>query len=145
MSSEDLCGIHCDRAVTCGVVAEACSADCPARGRDLTGMRDDYLGQLALCLEGASCSAISQRTAFGACHEFVVGSLPVTPPLRRFCFEGSRRAARCDRAGDADQSDCLSRFRYLGENALTAAGSCLAASCDEVPRCMQQYLAPALL
>jgi hypothetical protein len=140
LSSEEVCAVHCERAADCGVVAEACAEDCPARDKDLSGMRDDYLAQLGLCLEGASCSSVSQRTAFGACHEYVVTTLKVTPALRRFCFAGARRAARCGRAADADQSECLSQFRYFNEETLAHALACMDAPCAEVPSCMAARL-----
>jgi hypothetical protein len=108
-------------------------------------MRDEYLGQMLLCLEGASCTSISQRTAFRACHDFVVTGLSVTKPLRHFCFEGSRRAARCNRAGDADQSDCLSRFRYVRDDALASAAECMKAPCEAVPQCMKERLVDVVL
>lgn len=140
IGSDDLCTVHCERAEVCGVHRDACERDCPARGRSVDKMRFDFVGRMLLCLDGASCAALKEGSAWRGCHEGMLKTLPVTDALRRFCFASSRRAARCGRAADADQSACLTKFRYQSDEALTASLTCLEKACDEVPACMAREL-----
>lgn len=140
IQADDLCTVHCERAEVCGVHRDACERDCPARGRSVDKMRFDFVGRMMLCLDGASCTSLQEGTAWKGCHDGMLKTLPVTDGLRRFCFESSRRAARCGRAADADQSACLTKFRYQRDEALTAALTCLDKPCAQVPTCMAREL-----
>ena len=136
VTADDICTIHCERAETCGVFRDACERDCPARGRPIDKMRADFVGGMMLCLEGASCAALKEGAAWGGCHSAIVKTLPVTPTLRKFCFQSARRAAQCERAEEADQIACLTQFRYNNDAALTDAMKCIERTCAEVPGCM---------
>lgn len=140
VDSTDLCAIHCDRAEKCGIHRDACERDCPARGRSIAKMRGDFIGNMMLCLEGAACTGLQEGTAWDGCHSALVKTLPVSDSLRRFCFESSRRAARCERADDADQIDCLTRFRFHNDTALEEARKCFTKPCADVPACMAAAL-----
>jgi hypothetical protein len=140
VDSDDLCTVHCERAEKCGVFRDACERDCPARGRAIGKMRRDYVGNLMLCLEGASCNGLKEGTAWDGCHTALVKGLPVSDTLRRFCFESSRRAAQCKRADDVDQIACLLRFRLNNDTALEQARTCFAKPCGDVPGCMAKAL-----
>ncbi len=140
IGADELCQVHCDRAETCGVHRDACERDCPARGRGVEKMRSDFVRLMLLCLEGAACNGLKERTAWEGCHSALVKTLPVSDALRRFCFESSRRAARCGRGDEADQTECLTRFRFANETALAQATACIDKSCALVPRCMAQAL-----
>lgn len=140
VSDDDVCTVHCERAETCGVFRDACEKDCPGRGRPINKMRADFVYYLMLCLEGASCSALKEGTAWKRCHEAIIKTLPVSKPLRKFCFESSRRAAVCGKRDDADQIACLTQFRFNNDTALEHALDCLDKPCAEVPGCMSQAL-----
>lgn len=140
VAADELCTVHCDRAEVCGVHRDACERDCPARGRPVSNMRHDFIGHMLLCLDGASCSSLQEGAAWKGCHEGVVKTLPVTESLRRFCFESSRRAARCGRGADADQAACLSDLRYQRDESLDAARRCFELPCAKVPGCMAAAL-----
>jgi hypothetical protein len=140
VTADDVCTVHCDRAEKCGVHRDACERDCPGRGRPIAKMRADFVGRLMLCLEGAACASLTEGTAWRGCHEAIVKTLPVTKPLRKFCFESARRAARCGRGDEADQMACLTEFRYSSDAALEAARQCMDQPCDDVPACMTATL-----
>ncbi len=132
-----LCAAFCDRARDCG---QASCGDCPAKGRRLEHLRPEYLWRLLMCVDGVSCHALTSATAWSACHDYALGALQPSRLLRRFCFDSARRAARCGRAADADQSACLVDFRHVGDEALALAIDCLAERCEQVPGCLSQKL-----
>lgn len=140
VSDDEVCTVHCERAEKCGVFRDTCEADCPGRGRPIHKMRADFVYHLMLCLEGASCSALSEGNAWERCHEAIVKTLPVSKPLRKFCFESSRRAAQCGRREEADQIACLTRFRFNNDVALERALACMDESCAKIPGCMAEEL-----
>jgi hypothetical protein len=133
-----VCEAYCSRVGECG--RQGCA--CPAIGRRLGLLKRGYLGMLALCLDGVACSAIEGERAWGGCHDFVVNGIEPTRPLRTFCFESSRRAARCGRAEEADQSACLVAYRHISDEAVEQAIACLARDCPEVPGCVAEWLRP---
>jgi hypothetical protein len=134
-----VCEAFCTRSRDCGG-GESCA--CPAEGRRLGLLRRSYLGQLSLCLDGVACSAVQNGQAWTGCHDFVVKTIDASRALRDFCFESSRRAAKCGRGKDADQSACLVEYRYLTDEALLQATRCLERPCAEAPGCAAQWLRP---
>ena len=136
-SEAQLCAAFCDRARVCG---QASCADCPAHERRLDHLRSEYLWRLLMCVDGVACDALLSHGAWNACHDYALTAIQPGPLLRRFCFDSARRAARCGRADDADQSACLVSFRHVSDEALQQGLACLAGDCNQVPGCLARTL-----
>jgi hypothetical protein len=96
-----------------------------------------------MCVDGVACDALLSHNAWNACHDFALGAIQPGPLLRRFCFDSARRAARCGRADDADQSACLVSFRHVSDQALEQGLGCLEGDCAKVPDCLARTLGVA--
>jgi len=135
-SAERLCTAHCDRQQACGLAPESdCVTRCAPGQADNPHIRVDFAWHLLGCLDAIECPFVVEGRAFQVCHEATTRRLEITKPLRQFCFQSARKAAQCGRRDDANQGDCLDRYRYLKDEALTAGLACLAKPCAEVPGC----------
>jgi hypothetical protein len=134
-----LCQAVCDREAACGRPGP-CPERCRAEAPDTAKLKPDYLWRLLSCLDDVECTYVVGGTAFRWCDEALGRTLPTTTALRRFCFESSRRAAACGRAADADQGECLNRFRTVDDPALERAIACLTQPCASVPACLAKTL-----
>jgi len=155
-SPTQLCAARCERRATCrnaesggaesgssGGSAES-SSDCMSRCvknlPDTHAVRPGLLWRMLGCIDAMECVFVEQGRAWDACFESGRAGLPITKPLRRFCFESSRRAAKCGRAGEADQTACLTRFRHIRDEQLEAATECTRLACDQVSQCFGSKL-----
>jgi len=135
-SAVRLCTAFCDRSFACGLgPGEDCVRRCAARHRDNPHIRADFAWRLLTCLDAIDCPFVADGQAFRQCHEAMTRQLDITKALRHFCFQSARKAAQCGRRDDADQGECLDRYRYLEDSALQAGAACLAKPCAEVPAC----------
>jgi hypothetical protein len=130
-----LCEAVCEREATCGRPGP-CPERCRREGPDAERLRADYLWRVLSCIDDVECQFVMGGNTFRYCDDVIGRQLSTTASLRRFCFESSHRAAVCGRGNDAEQGDCLQRFRAIDDNALDAGRACLAEGCDAVPACL---------
>jgi hypothetical protein len=134
-SANQLCTARCEREAACHMPGEGCMRECLGWQRSITNMRGDLMWRMLTCLDSIDCVLVEQGTAWQQCFEQMRAIVPLTPALRRFCFESARRAAVCGKRNEADQTSCRDQFRHLDDAVLEQGTACLAKPCAEVTRC----------
>jgi hypothetical protein len=137
-TANQLCQARCEREAACQVPEHGCMRECLGWQRTTEHVRGDLLWRLLTCLDSIECPFVEQGDAWQQCFDSTRALVPLTPALRRFCFESARRAAVCGRRSEADQSGCRDQFRHLEDAALERAIACLKRPCAEVPVCFQR-------
>ena len=122
--------------------SDLCRSSCQDTLSTQPGLRGDFLGYVASCVQASSCVS----TSTSKCKSEAVAQLAASDFGKSFCAAYLEASAQCDESGATySESTCLGAAKTYDDSALKVARDCLARACSARDACLAQAIPDATL
>jgi len=138
-SPEDYCQRTCTKAHTCDDTTDAaeCRSTCQSGLAAKPKLRADFLGYVAGCIDGSSCSPSSASK----CKSEAQAQLSPSQYGKTLCTAFVAAGSKCDASGTSyPESACLEAAKSYDDSALQGANACLAQACEALNACLTRAI-----